>query len=154
LWRGVVTPQIRVAFDRRQVIATATTMEAVGKTWVLDTATKGTGASVVPLDRVQKRPADQSGDPLYVPPERAPKQQAEPAPRRPRAFRVVDVVTRQTLAEHADTRATLELLRQVRSIVDVHVSVHVPETDGWRLLSLAEQRALWDARDQAVAPTS
>jgi hypothetical protein len=125
----------------------------VGKTWVLDTATKGTGASVVPLDHVQKRPAEPSGDKLYVPPERAAKP-PEPAPRRPRSFLVVDVATRETLAEHADTRATLELLRQVRSIVDVHVSVHVPETDSWRLLSLGEQRALFNARDQAGAPTS
>ena len=123
----------------------------MGKTWVLDTATKGTGASVVPLDRVQKRPAERSGDKLYVPPEPAPKAQSAPPPRRPRAFRVVDVVTRKTLAEHTDTRATLEVLRDVRSIVDVHVSVHVPETDGWRLLTIGEQRALWDARGAVAA---
>jgi hypothetical protein len=126
----------------------------VGKTWILDTATKGTGASVVPLDRGRTPPAARSGEPIFVPPKRAPKRRPEPAPRRPRAFRVVDVVTRETLAEHADTRATLELLRTVRSIVDVHVSVHVPETDSWRLLTLGEQRALWNARDQAAAPTS
>jgi hypothetical protein len=121
----------------------------VGKTWILDTATKGTGASVVPLDRVQKAPAQRSGEGISVPPKPRPKPPPEPAPRRPRAFRVVDVLTRETLAEHADTRATLEVLRHVRSIVDVHVSVHDPETGGWRLLSLAEQRALWDARDRA-----
>ncbi|MDX6700632.1 MAG: hypothetical protein QOF26_858 [Baekduia sp.] len=126
----------------------------MGKTWVLDTATKGTGASVVPLDRVEKRPAGGSGDKIYVPPKPAPKARPEPAPRRPRAFRVVDVVTRETLAEHADTRATLALLREIRSIVDVDVSVHVPETDTWRLLSLREQRALWDARGQVTASTS
>jgi hypothetical protein len=127
----------------------------VGKTWILDTATKGTGASIVPLDRVEKAPAQRRGEPLYVPRKRAPKPEPEPAPRPPRAFRVVDVVSRETLAEHTDTRATLEVLRGVRSIVDVHVSVHVPETDTWRLLTLAEQRALWDARDRvapAVAP--
>jgi len=125
----------------------------VGKTWVLDPATKGTGASVVPIDRVQKPPADRSGDTLYVPPERVPRPQPAPPPRRPRAFRVVDVVTRETLAEHADTRATLEVLRDVRSIVDVHVSVHDPGSGGWRLLTLGEQRALWDARG-AIAPAS
>jgi hypothetical protein len=124
----------------------------VGKTWILDTATKGTGASVVPLDHVQKSPAERSGDAVYVPPERRPKPPPEPPPRHPRAFRVVDVLTRETLAEHAGTRATLEVLRHVRSIVDVHVSVHDPETGRWRLLSLAEQRALWDARDRAAAP--
>jgi hypothetical protein len=126
----------------------------VGKTWVLDTATKGTGASVVPLDRVAKPSTDRAGDKLYVPPEPAPKPQPEPPPRRPRAFRVVDVVTRMTLAEHTGTRATLEVLQDVRSIVDVHVSVHVPETDSWRLLTLGEQRALWDARGAVAAPGS
>jgi hypothetical protein len=59
---------------------------------------------------------------------------------------VVDVVTRQTLADGADTRATLDVLRGVRSMVDVHVSVLDPKTDTYRLLTLAEQRALWDAR--------
>jgi hypothetical protein len=123
----------------------------VGKTWVLDTATKGTGASIVPLDRVQKRPAERPGDRLYVPPVPAPKPQPEPPPRRPRAFRVIDVVTRKTLAEHTDTRATLEVLRDVRSIVDVHVSVHDPKNGTWRLLTLGEQRALWDARGAVAA---
>jgi hypothetical protein len=126
----------------------------VGKTWILDTATKGTGASVVPLDRVEKRPAGGSGAEIYVPPKPVPKARPEPAPRHPRAFRVVDVLTRETLAEHADTRATLALLREIRSIVDVDVSVHVPETGSWRLLSLREQRALWDARGQVTASTS
>ncbi|HMJ36215.1 MAG TPA: hypothetical protein VK501_20105 [Baekduia sp.] len=121
----------------------------MGKTWILDTATKGTGASVVPLDRVQK-PAKPSGDKLYVPPPPAPKKEPEPAPRHPRAFKVVDVVTRETLAEHADTRTTLHLLRGIRSIVDVHVSVHDPATDTWRLLSLSEQRALWEARNRVA----
>lgn len=129
----------------------------VGKTWVLDTATKGTGASIVPLERIEKAPADRSAGPLPVPRKRAPRPKPEPAPRPPRTFRVVDVATRETLAEHTDARATLEVLRGVRSTVDVHVSVHMPETDTWRLLTLAEQRALWDARDRiadapAVAP--
>jgi hypothetical protein len=121
----------------------------VGRTWILDTATKGTGASVVPLDHVQKAPAQRSGEAISVPPKPRPKPPPAPVPRRPRAFRVVDVLTRETLAEHADTRATLAVLRDVRSVVDVHVSVHDPETGGWRLLSLGEQRALWDARDRA-----
>jgi hypothetical protein len=121
----------------------------VAKTWVLDTATKGTGASVVPLERVQK-PREPSKDKVYVPPKPRPKQRAEPKPRLPRRFRVVDVVTRETLAEGVDLRSALALLREVRSIVDVHVSVHDPATASWRLLSLAEQRALWDARDRVA----
>ena len=125
-------------------------MRDVAKTWILDTATKGTGASVVPLDRVQKPPAP-SGEKPYVPRKPRPKQRPEPEPRRPRQFKIVDVVTRETLAEHVDTRSALGVLRGVRSTVDVHVYVHEPATDTWRLLSLGEQRALWDARDRVAA---
>jgi hypothetical protein len=45
----------------------------------------------------------------------------------------------------------LRVLRDdVRHNMDVHVYVHVPESDTWRLLSMGEQRALWDARDRAA----
>jgi hypothetical protein len=52
----------------------------MAKTWVLDTETKGTGANVVPLEKVQRRPEE-------APERRAPRQKrpasAEaPAPRR------------------------------------------------------------------------
>jgi hypothetical protein len=125
-------------------------MDDVGKTYVLDTATKGTGASVVPLERgakPERGPVDRSEPQFPVVKNRPPER--EPEARAPRTFRVVDVLTRETLADGADTRATLELLRGLRSIVDVHVSVHQPESDTWRLLSLAEHRALWDARERA-----
>jgi hypothetical protein len=122
----------------------------VAKTWVLDTGTKGTGASVVPLERVQQPPAP-SGEKLYVPPKPRPKPPPEPRPRRPRRFKIVDVVTRETLAEDVDTRATLRLLRRdVRNSVDVQVYVRDPATEDWRLLSLGEQRALWDARERVA----
>jgi hypothetical protein len=42
----------------------------MAKTWVLDTETKGTGANVVPLEKVQRRPED------------APERRA-PRPKRP-----------------------------------------------------------------------
>jgi hypothetical protein len=122
----------------------------VAKTWVLDTATKGTGASVVPLEHVQKRPGP-SGEKFYVPPKRRPKRQPEPRPRPPRQFKIVDIVTRETLAEDVDTRTALGVLRDVRSSVDVNVYVHEPDTDAWRLLLLDEQRALWDARHSVAA---
>jgi hypothetical protein len=113
------------------------------KVWVLDTETKGTGATVAPL-RDAPRPAP---EPLYVPPEQAPRPAPAPAPRAPRRFRVVDVVTREALAEDADLRATLEVLRGVRSVVDVRVSVADGQAPGsWRLLTLAEQQALWRHR--------
>jgi hypothetical protein len=125
----------------------------VAKTWVLDTATKGTGASVRPLKRADGgAPKPPSGNVPFVPPKRAPKTPPAPAPRQPRKFRVVDVVTREVLAEDADLRATLQVLSNVRSTVDVHVSVFDTKNDRWRLLSIAEQRALWEARTAARPP--
>jgi hypothetical protein len=49
----------------------------MAKTWVLDTETKGTGANMVPLERVQKKP-ERDGDP---PRKRAAKHTAKPAGR-------------------------------------------------------------------------
>ena len=43
----------------------------MAKTWVLDTETKGTGANVVPLERVQRKPEA---------PEAPPKRPKRPAP--------------------------------------------------------------------------
>jgi hypothetical protein len=112
----------------------------MAKVWVLDTSTKGTGASVVPLDRAPER-AERG---LQIAPSgrRAPKRDAEPAPRAPRRFKVVDLVSSETLAEDAEMRATLDVLKDVRSVVDVRIFVW---DDEWRLLTLDEQRALWDA---------
>jgi hypothetical protein len=117
----------------------------MGKVWVLDTETKGTGAQMVPLEKVLERPAP-SGKPFFVPPRPAPRPPQEPAPRAPRRFRVVDVMTHEVLADGTNPRATLELLNGVRSSVDVEVFVWEPEGERWRLLTLGEQRALWDLR--------
>jgi hypothetical protein len=117
----------------------------VGRTWVLDTDTKGTGAEMVPLDRVQRKPAP-STEPFFVPPKRKPRAPKPEEPRAPRRFKVVDVATRAVLADGAHARATLDVLGGVRSIVDVHVSVWEPEDQRWRLLTLAEQRTLWERR--------
>ncbi len=117
----------------------------MGKVWVLDTETKGTGANMVPLDRVLKKPASEP-EPVRV--LRQPKPPApKPAePRSPRQFKVVDVMTREVLAEGADTRTTIELLEAVRSIVDVTIWVWQPETERWRMLTFDEARSLWDYR--------
>jgi hypothetical protein len=117
----------------------------MAKVWVLDTETKGTGAEMVPLDRVLKRPARRA-EPLHVPRKPRPRPAPEPEPQGPRRFRVVDVMTQEVLADGADTRATLALLGDVRSIVDVRISVWQPKKDRWRLLTLPEQRALWERR--------
>jgi hypothetical protein len=119
------------------------------RVWVLDTATKGTGAEMVPLDSVVKKPAP-TGERLFVPPKRPPRPPKDPEPRTPRIFKVVDVTTRAVLAEGTGARATLDVLGTVRSIVDVNVFVWEPKPGRWRLLTLAEQRALWERRDRAA----
>jgi hypothetical protein len=123
----------------------------MGKVWVLDTETKGTGAEMVPLDKARNR-SKPAIDPVYVPKERAPRPTEEPAPRKPPRFKVVDVMTREVLAEGADARATVGLLEELRSVVDVRVYVWNDETESWRLLTLQEQKALWDLRGRRRPP--
>jgi hypothetical protein len=117
----------------------------MAKVWVLDTETKGTGAEVVPLEKVLRRPAH-GAEPLHVPRKHRPRPEPEPEPRSPRRFRVVDVMTQEVLADDVDTRTTLDLLGGLRSVVDVRISVWQPAKDRWRLLTLPEQRALWERR--------
>ena len=123
-------------------------MATKSKIWVLDTETKGTGARVVPLDTVQKKPEPKS-EPIFVPPKRRPKPVPEPVPRPPRSFRVVDILSRELLADGANVRETLALLGTVRSIVDVNVHVWEPAEQTWRLLSHSELQLLWERRTQA-----
>lgn len=123
----------------------------MAKTWVLDTETKGTGAHVVPLEKVLRTSAPRP-DLNVVEFERptAPKPVPAPSPPARRRFKVVNVMTRETLAENADTRTTLELLGRIHSVVDIHVYVWSSERRRWRLLRLDEQRALWDLRTPAL----
>ncbi len=115
---------------------------------MLDTETKGTGAQVVPLDAVLKKPEPKS-EPIFVPPKRKPKPAPEPAPRPPRSFRVVDILSREVLADGASLRETLALLGTVRSTVDVNVRVWEPVEETWRLLSHRELQLLWERRTRA-----
>jgi hypothetical protein len=121
----------------------------MAKVWVLDTGTKGTGASVVPLESTQVEPAPPGGE-LRVPSKPAPRRRKPAEPWRPPRFKVVDVVSGAVLADGADRPATLAALREVRSSVDVRVYVRRSETDRWRLLTLQEQRALWRLRDATL----
>ncbi len=123
----------------------------MAKTWVLDTSTKGTGASMVPLDDVLSKPSQRT-ERIFVPPPPRPKAAPVPESRRPRLFKVVDIVTRQVLTEGAHAREALEVLNGVRSIMDVNVYVWQPTTETWRLLSFEERRLLWDARAATGAP--
>jgi len=119
----------------------------MSKKWVLDTETKGTGAQMVPLDKALE---SRAGKPARRPvPPRAERPAPAPEPTQPRRFKVVDAVTREVLAEGADTRATVELLGRTRSIVDVAIYVWNEPTEKWLLLTFAEAKMLWNLRGQA-----
>ena len=121
----------------------------MAKVWILDTSTKGTGATMVPLESVLRKPAGR-GEPIYVPPPPPPPKAAAPAePRSARLFKVIDVRSREVLAEGATARATIDVLNGVRSIVDVNVYAWMPAAERWRILSFDEQRLLWSRREPA-----
>jgi hypothetical protein len=121
-------------------------------TWVLDTETKGTGAEMVPLERLEERrrlrgdlerfrvisPAD---------PDEAtgPASMAEPPA--PRRFKVMSVLSRQLLADDVELSDALAALRGVDRIVDANVYVWEPRDEDWRPLTMSERRALWAFRD-------
>jgi hypothetical protein len=117
----------------------------MAKVWVLDTGTKGTGATMVPLESTLAKPEP----PPARPPARrrpAPRKPKPPATKAPPQFKVVDVLSGEVLTEGADARAMLDVLRDVRSVVDVRIYAWRPEAKSWRLLTLAEQQSLWDLR--------
>jgi hypothetical protein len=113
----------------------------MGTTWVLRTETKGTGASVVPLEDTRTPPT--VVEPVRVPRKPAPKEPAPPAPAPPHRFRIVDVMSRAPIAEDVGVAGAVAALRGVRSVVDVAVYVWRPDREHWRLLTLSEQQALF-----------
>jgi hypothetical protein len=121
-------------------------LRGVAKTWILDTETKGTGAHIAPLKDGHPRPERELATVSF---DRPPRPVVEPAPPAPRMFKVVDVMSARVLADGADTRETLKLLAGMRSVVDARIYVWAPGSDRWRLLSIAEQRALWQLRSRA-----
>lgn len=116
--------------------------EGMGKVWVLQTETKGTGANVVPLERTDKRSA--AAEPVFVPREVAPRPEPEPEPPAPRKFKVVDVMTRETLVDGGSARDAVDVLKDARSLVDVNVYVWQPVHERWRMLTSPERRAMWE----------
>jgi hypothetical protein len=114
----------------------------MGKTWILQTATKGTGATMVPLERTTERPS--APEPLHVPRKPRLREPEPPAPRAPRRFRIVDLMTRETLLDDAGAAEAVAALKDVRSTVDVTVSVWDDGRSRWRPLTLAEQRTLFE----------
>jgi hypothetical protein len=117
----------------------------MSKVWVLDTSTKGTGASIVPLESTLKKPESEGKPPISAVKAPPRKREKEPAPRLPRRFKVVDLLSSETMVEGARMRATLDVLEGVRSPVDVRIFVWDDDADKWHLLTLSEQRALWVA---------
>jgi hypothetical protein len=118
----------------------------MGKVWVLDTQTKGTGANVVPLERAMKRGS--AAGPLFVARKPAPQPPEAPEPRRPRRFRVVNLMTREPLVEDVNAREAVDALKAVRSVVDVEVYVRQHDQDRWRRLTFSERQAMWELAER------
>jgi len=119
----------------------------MGKTWVLDTETKGTGAHVVPFERALAKTVEEQ-DLATVMLERPPRVTRTPEPTGPLTFKVQDIRSARVLAEGIDMRAAVELLQTMSSVIDVRIYVWMQKAARWRLLTLAEQKALWEFRDQ------
>ena len=117
------------------------------RTWVLDTETKGTGAHMVPLDELESRERPRPGK-MWVPPKKTPRAPEPPKPRPPRRFRVLDVVTRALLQADGSVKETLTLLGGIEHMHDVNLYVWEPDEDRWRLLSIDEQRVVWERRSR------
>lgn len=99
---------------------------------------------MVPLDEAERKQGAE-GRPVVVAPARIERPEKAAAPRGPRRFRVVDVMTREALADDVDARTTVDVLKGVRSFVDVSVYVWEEQAGEWQLLTQREQRMLWDA---------
>jgi len=120
----------------------------VAKVWVLDTATKGTGAEMVPLEKVLRKPASEPVRRRARPVPKPARKEKEPEPTPPRRFRVIDALSRQVLADDAKAPETIEVLRGIERPVDVSVYVWEPKPETWRLLTLREKSLLWEFRQR------
>jgi hypothetical protein len=132
--------------------------EKTGRVWVLDTETKGTGAEMVSLERLEReRRSPASRERVSVvqrPPAAKPEGAAgvtEAAPAEaegPRRFKLVNVIKNQVVTEDASAREIVSLLEEVRSAADVHI--YVWQGDRWRPLSLSEKKAFWGFRSNGA----
>ena len=99
----------------------------MAKTWVLDTETKGTGAHMVPLEKLLQQPAkerDLATITLAPQPSRDPVEPPEPPV--PLRFKVVDVLGARELARDISLRAALGLLEDMSTVLDARVYVWMP----------------------------
>ena len=90
----------------------------MGKTWVLHTETKGTGAQMVPLESVEKRPAHV--EPVFLP--RKPSKPVEPVPPTPlmpaRPGGVIEVTLANGVSLRVDAQVDGRALRRVLDALD------------------------------------
>jgi hypothetical protein len=126
----------------------------MGKIWVLDTDTKGTGAEMVPLERALERRRPGPKERVKIVRRRQAAPEAAPdlddtAPREPSKFRAVSALSGEVLLEDAEARETVAALAGRRSLVDVRI--YVREPGGWRPLTIREQKLLWKFRDRVAA---
>ena len=124
----------------------------LAKTWVLDTETKGTGAEMVPLEKVLRKSGSDAVPGFAFPELREPPRASAEAPA-PRKFRVIDVMSRRALADEVDARGAVRALESVRSVVDVTVHVWEPVGERWRRLTFEETTLLWEYRGRLEPAT-
>jgi hypothetical protein len=125
--------------------------------WVLDTETKGTGAEMVPLEKLQqrRRGTGPSAPITLIRRDRRSDQDRvdaatrEPGPRAPRRFKVAGVMSGEVVAEDVGSLEAIQALRPFPSVFDVRIHVWEPEDEEWRLLTLAEKKAMWAFREHA-----
>ena len=108
---------------------------------------------MVPLEKALKRPASEK-ELALVALERPPRAAEPVEPLGPRGFKIVDIRSSQVLAEGVSAAAAVDLLEGIGSVVDVRIYVWMREAKRWRLLTLAEQKTLWEFRGQPVATAS
>ena len=122
----------------------------MAKAWVLDTDTKGTGAEMVPLEKLERqrrRGRDRERISVIRRTPLPPEEPTEDADRTDeRRFKVVNVLSREVLGDGVEPREAVELLERVRSVVDVRIYVWEPELEDWRALSLREKKLMWEFR--------
>ncbi|MEA2479391.1 MAG: hypothetical protein QOJ07_1313 [Thermoleophilaceae bacterium] len=116
------------------------------RAWVLDHETKGTGAQMVPLEKLEDSDGSSRGALVVKTP--APRPEKAPEPAGPRRFKVVDVMTRQVLAENVDARAAVTVLEGMRSVVDVNLYLWQYDPGEWRQLSQRERAMVWGLRNR------
>ena len=125
--------------------------------WVLDTETKGTGAEMVPLEKLQqrRRGTGPSAPIALIRRDRRSDQDRvdaatrEPEPRAPRRFKVVGVMSGEVVAEDVGSLGAIQALRPFPSVFDVRIHIWEPEDEEWRPLTLAEKKAMWAFREDA-----